>query len=170
MTRRSVFFRRPRRSHTPAATWPLLVVVSMFHLQNASAQERYEDGEFQVDASGTLLDWSPYGSFNNPPDAPGGGFDASAPRSGGNPQAYVRPQLTSVTVPLGGMWSVWGFLINDQAVYDPASLGAIERIDFDFDSRIPPGGRGSRAVSLGPSRRRWRRRKKCRTVARRCSL
>jgi hypothetical protein len=114
----------------------------------AAAQERYEDGAFDVDGGGVLVDWSIYGSFNDPPDAPGGGYDAAAPRSGGNHGAFLRPVLTSVTVPMGGMWAVWGILINDQAVYNPATMGPIERIDFDFDSRLPPGERGSRAVSL----------------------
>jgi len=148
MTRPSVHLSPLPRLHPASATLSFLVLALLVQAQSAAAQEHYEDGLFEVDGDGVLVDWSVYGSFNDPPDAPGGGYDASAPRSGGNPQAYLRPQLTSVTVPPGGMWAVWGILINDQAVYDPANLGAIERIDFDFDSRVPPESRGSRAVSI----------------------
>ncbi len=131
-----------------SATTLLLCVAVLGWATAAAAQERYEDGTFEVDGDGVLVDWSIYGSFNDPPDAPGGGFDAAAPRSGGNHGAFIRPVLTSVTVPMGGMWAVWGILINDQAVYDPGTLGPIDRIDVDLDARLPPGGRGSRAVSL----------------------
>ena len=69
-----------------------------------------------------------------------------APRSGGNPGAFLQSQLTSVSVPAGG-WIVWGILINEDAKYEPAS-GAIERIDFNLDGKLPAGASGSRAVSL----------------------
>lgn len=143
-----VFMRPLPRIRTLQATLPFLVAVLLMQAQGADAQQQYEDGAFDVDGDGVLIDWSVYGPFIDPEGAPGGGVDASAPRSGGNPEAYLRPQLTSVTVALGESWAVWGVHINDEAVYDPASLGAIERVDFDFDSRVPPGGRGTRALSF----------------------
>lgn len=148
MTRTSVSMSPLPRIRTLSATLPFLLVVSLVQAQSAIAQERYDDGTFDVDGQGTLTGWSIYGPFFRPEDALGAGVDPSAPRSGGNPGAFLRSQITSVPVPQGESWVVWGILINDNAVYEPGSLGAIERIDFDFDARLPPGARGNRVVSL----------------------
>jgi MYXO-CTERM domain-containing protein len=122
----------------------LVVVAVLVHAQSAAAQSVYEDGAFDLD------DWTVHGPFVVPEGDPGGGVDASAPMGGGNPEAHLRFQLTGVSVPLGNSSVVWGILINDQAVYDPGdgALGAIERVDFDFDGRLPAEGRGNRAVTL----------------------
>jgi hypothetical protein len=131
---------------TLPAALPFLVVVCLMPVQRAFAQATYEDGDFDVDGDGVLIDWSIYGPFVDADNATGADVDALAPRSGGNPGAFLRSQLTSVSVPAGG-WVVWGFLINEAAEYDPGS-GAIERVDFDLDAKLPSGARGSRAVSL----------------------
>jgi MYXO-CTERM domain-containing protein len=130
------------------AALPLLLSVPLLQAQSGVAQGPYFDGTFAVDAQGTLTDWSIYGPFVSPQDSPDADVDASAPRSGGDPGAFLRVQLTSASVPRGESWVVWGILINEEAVYDPGSLGAIDKIDFDFDARLPPGERGQRVVSL----------------------
>jgi hypothetical protein len=105
-------------------------------------QTTYEDGTFD------LLNWTEFGPFKFPPDAPGGDLEASQITSGGNPGSHLRFGIQGVSVPLGESSIAWGHLISDQAVHDPASVGAIERIDFGFDGRLPSGGRGNRAVTL----------------------
>jgi hypothetical protein len=134
------------RIRTLSATVPFLVAVCLVPAQRARAQASYEDGDFDVDGDGVLLDWSIYGPFVQPEDATGADFNVSAPRSGGNPDAFLRSELTSVSVQSGG-WIVWGILINEDAEYDPAS-GAIERVDFNLDAKLPAEAAGSRAVSL----------------------
>lgn len=136
------------RIRTLCVTLPCLVMVPLLEAQSAVAQERYEDGTFEVNEKGELTTWTINGPYFAPEDAEGADVGASAPRTGGNPGAFLRSQVTSVPVQAGQSWVVWGIFINTQAVYDPGSLGAIERVDFDFDSRLPEGARGSRAVSL----------------------
>ncbi len=117
-------------------------------VQHAWAQQTYEDGSFDVDGD-ILTAWSLYGPFFAPEDAVGADVGATAPRNGGNPDAFLRVRVTSVPVPRGESWIVWGLFIQDEAVYDPATLGAIEQIDFGFDARLPPDARGGvPAISL----------------------
>lgn len=148
MTRPCVSMGSVPRIWTLRVTLACIVMVPLLATQSAVAQERYEDGTFEVDQEGVLTNWTINGPFFRPQEAQGADVGASAPRTGGNPGAFLRSQVTSVPVPAGESWVVWGIFINDQAVYDPGSLGAIERVDFDFDSRLPEGTRGSRAVSL----------------------
>jgi hypothetical protein len=105
-------------------------------------QTIYQDGTFD------LASWTEFGPFILPPDVPGGDVEASQITTGGNPGSHLRFAVQGVSVPLGESSVVWGHLISDQAVHDPASVGAIERIDFRFDGRLTPGGRGGRAVTL----------------------
>ena len=144
---RSSLFAKPYRSQTLRGLL-LATLLLTLHLSTSAAQEQYEDGTFDVDGNGALVDWSPFGPFLDANNPTGGGYGASAPRSGGNPGAHLQSELTTPSVPLGESWGVWGILINDQAVYDPSTMGAIERIDFDFDARVPVGTFGTRAVSL----------------------
>lgn len=113
--------------------------------QSAVAQAVYEEGTFDLDH------WTWFGPFATPEDDT---YDdtpavhASARTSGGNPAGYLRFGATGVAVPLGSSTVTWAMLINDQAVYDPQALGAIERVDFDIDARVPPEGRLQRVVTI----------------------
>jgi cysteine-rich repeat protein len=92
--------------------------------------------------------WTEWGPFIVPPNVPGGDVGASHGTDGGNPGGHLRFGIQGVSVPRGESTTVWGHLVSDQAVHDPASRGAIGRIDFSFDGRLPPGGLGNRAVTL----------------------
>jgi len=109
--------------------------------QTSAAQMVYEDGTFD------LGNWSEHGAFLSPA-GPGGRVDSLQLTSGGNPGNHLRFEIEGVSVPLGTNSSVWGILIRDPSVYDPANLGPIQSIDFAFEGRRPPGSRGSRVVTL----------------------
>ena len=115
----------------------------VFVSQASLAQSVYEDGTFD------LTDWSEYGPFLSPGDLMGqGDVTSSQILSGGNPGEHLRFEVVGASVPMGTATSVWGILINDTQVYDPAAAGAIDRIDFNFDARRMPGSAGSRVVTL----------------------
>lgn len=105
-------------------------------------QTTYEDGTFD------LANWTAVGPFKSPPGAPGGELAAAQIASGGNPGSHLRFSIHGVQVPDGNSSVAWGHLISDQAVHDPMAAGAIDRIDFRFDGRLPPGSVGNRALSL----------------------
>jgi hypothetical protein len=119
------------------------LIVLLAPATRAVAQTVYEEGDFE------LATWTVFDPFITPQNNLGGGdFDAATPTSGGNPDGYLRLTLTGVAVEMGNSSLVWALLINDDAEYEPGTLGAIERVDFDFDARLPPEGRGNRAVTL----------------------
>jgi len=119
------------------------LVVLLAPAKSAVAQTVYEEGNFD------LATWTVFGPFITPEENLGGGdFDVEAPTSGGNPDGYLRLKVTGVAVELGTSSLVWALLINDDAEYEPGTPGAIERVDFDFDARLPPGARGNRAVTI----------------------
>ena len=120
-----------------------VLLVLLVPAQGAVAQTVYEEGTFD------LAHWTLFGPFTTPEDNLGGpDTDAHTPTSGGNPGGYLRFSVTGAAVPIGGSTVTWALLINDQAEYDPGSLGAIERVDFDFDGRVPPEDRLNRVVTL----------------------
>jgi hypothetical protein len=144
MTRPIVFARLLSRIQTPSPASPFVLIVSLMLTQSAAAQ-KLEDGTFDPD------DWNERGPFILPDDVPGGDVDSSQLTTGGNPDHHLRFLIEGVSVPLGESSQAWGLLINEneQAIYDPMSAGLIERIDFEFDARLPPDDiRGNRAVSL----------------------
>lgn len=144
MTRPIVFARLSSPIQTPSPAWPFVLIVSLMLTQSAAAQT-LEDGTFDPD------DWNERGPFILPADVPGGDVDSSQLTTGGNPDHHLRFLIEGVSVPLGESSQAWGLLINEneEAIYDPTSAGPIERIDFDFDARLPPDDiRGNRAVSL----------------------
>lgn len=123
------------------------LVVLLAPAQSAVAQTVYEEGTFD------LGHWRNLGPFSTPEDDTLDGTPATGaetPSSGGSPGGYLRFSVTGVAVPIGSSTVAWAMLINDQAVYNPQdpSLGAIERIDFDLDARVPPEDRLQRIVSL----------------------
>jgi hypothetical protein len=120
------------------------LVVLLVPAQGAVAQTVYKEGNFD------LTNWSLFGPFPTPEGTEDnrGAADARAPISGGNSGGYLRFSVTGVTVPIGSSTVTWALLINDQAEYDPGSLGALERVDFDFDGRVPPEDRLNRVVTL----------------------
>jgi MYXO-CTERM domain-containing protein len=123
------------------------LVVLLVPAQGAVAQTVYEEGAFD------LGHWRNLGPFSTPEDDTFDGTPATGaetPSSGGYPGGYLRFSVTGVAVPIGSSTVAWAMLINDQAVYNPQdpSLGAIERIDFDLDARVPPEDRLQRVVSL----------------------
>lgn len=121
----------------------LALLLLLGPVKSAGAQTVYEVGNFD------LAKWNLAGHFITPEDNLGGGdFDAAAPANGGNPGGHLRTTITGVAVELGQSSLVWTVFINDEAEYAPVSLGALERVDFDFDARLPPEGRGNRAVTL----------------------
>jgi hypothetical protein len=144
MTQPVVFARLSSPIQTPSPAWPFVLIVSLMLTQSAAAQT-LEDGTFDPD------DWNERGPFILPADVPGGDVDSSQLATGGNPDHHLRFLIEGVSVPLGESSQAWGLLINEneEAMYDPTSAGPIERIDFDFDARLPPDDiRGNRAVSL----------------------
>ena len=90
MTRPSVSTGPLPRLRTLCVTLPCLVTVLFLGAQSAIAQERYEDGTFEVDDEGMLTTWTINGPFFAPEDAEGADVGASAPRTGGNPGAFLR--------------------------------------------------------------------------------
>jgi len=123
------------------------LIVLLVPAQSAVAQTVYEEGTFD------LGHWRNLGPFSTPEDDTFDGTPATGaetPSSGGSPGGYLTFSVTGVAVPIGSATVTWAMLINDQAVYDPQdpSLGAIERIDFDLDARVPPEDRLQRIVTL----------------------
>jgi hypothetical protein len=144
MTRPTELARLLSQIETLSAAVPFVVIASLMLTQNAAAQ-KLEDGTFDPE------DWTPRGPFILPDDAPGGDVDWSQLTTGGNPDHHLRFLIEGVSVPLGESSQAWGILINEnaEAVYDPEDVGSIQRIDFEFDARLPPDDiRGNRAVSL----------------------
>jgi len=120
-------------------------LVFLLTARSAVAQEVYEEGTFDVDH------WTSFGPFATPADDTYDGTPATSaqtPANGGNPGGYLRFGVTGMAVPLGSSTVTWAMLINDQAEYDPQSLGAIERLDFDLDARVPPEARLQRVVTI----------------------
>jgi hypothetical protein len=141
MTRPIVF----ARSLSPIHVLPAFVFVASLMLPQTAAAQEIEDGTFDPG------DWTQHGPFILPADVPGGDVDSSQLTTGGNPEHHLRFLIEGVSVPLGESSQAWGILINEnaEASYDPTRAGPIERIDFDFDARLPPDDiRGNRAVSL----------------------
>jgi uncharacterized membrane protein YgcG len=123
----------------------LSLIVLLVPAQSAVAQAVYEEGTFD------LGHWTSFGPFSTPEDDTYDGTpdtSAQTPASGGNPGGYLRFGATGVAVPLGSSTVTWAMLINDQAEYDPQSLGAIERVDLDIEARVPPEGRLQRVVTI----------------------
>ncbi|MBW1906429.1 MAG: hypothetical protein JRJ24_14200 [Deltaproteobacteria bacterium] len=144
MTRPTVFAGLLSPIQTLSTALSFVLVTSLMLTQNAAAQ-KLEDGAFDPE------DWTDRGPFILPDDVPGGAVDWSQLTTGGNPDHHLRFLIEGVSVPLGESSQAWGLLINEneQAIYDPMSAGLIERIDFEFDARLPPDDiRGNRAVSL----------------------
>lgn len=110
----------------------------------AQAQKVYSDTEFDFAAN-----WSLYGPYVLPPDAPNGGFVAEQSLSGGQPGAHLQLTMTRPTAPLGTAVAVWGAVINDTMVWDPAGQadGPLGRLDFRIDAR--DGGAWTLAVRQG---------------------
>lgn len=123
------------------------LIVLLVPAQSAVAQTVYEESTFD------LGHWRNLGPFSTPADDTFEGTPATGaatPSSGGNPGAYLRFSVTGVAVPMGGSTVTWAMLINDQAEYNPqdSNLGAIERIDFDLDARVPPEDRLQRVLTI----------------------
>lgn len=124
------------------------LIVLLVPVQSAVAQTVYEEGTFD------LGHWRNLGPFSTPED--GDDFEgtpatgAETPSSGGNPASYLRFSVTGVAVPTGSSTTAWAMLINDESAYDPQGpdLGAIGRVDFDLDARVPPEDRLQRVVTL----------------------
>jgi len=130
---------------SPIQTLPAFVFVASLMLPQTAAAQKIEDGTFDPG------DWTQHGPFILPDDVPGGDVDWSQLTTGGNPDHHLRFLIEGVSVPLGESSQAWGILINEnaEAVYDPEDVGSIQRIDFEFDARLPPEDlRGNRAVSL----------------------
>lgn len=80
----------------------------------------YQEGEFAPS------DWSLTAILS--PSENGPTYSATRPSTGGNPGAYVR-----VSYSLSPGWSVRVLHLATTATYDPASQGAIYRVDFSED-------------------------------------
>jgi uncharacterized repeat protein (TIGR01451 family) len=120
----------------------LFVTVCLLAASVADAQT-FRDGDFDLEQNWSLSD-----PFLFPDDLVGGNVDALQLSGDGNPDNYLRFEIEGVPVPLGTATQAWGILINAAAAYDPSFSGPIQTVDFDFDGRRPPGGRGSRVVAL----------------------
>jgi len=149
MTRLTAMTGVPERTQGPGlriiGTMAIGLIVFLVPARSAVAQTVYEEGTFD------LGHWTSFGPFSTPADDTYDGTPATsaqAPTSGGNPGGYLRFGVTGVAVPLGSSTVTWAMLINDQAEYDPQSLGAIERLAFDIEARVPPEGRLQRVVTI----------------------
>ncbi len=119
-------------------------VIGMLASSLALAETVYSDTEFDFEN-----DWSLYGPYIIPDDAPNGGFSAEQSPVNGNPGAHLEVTMTRPTADLGTAVAVWGAVINDTFVWDPAaqSDGPLGRVDFQIDAW--DGGAWSLAVKQG---------------------
>jgi hypothetical protein len=110
----------------------------------ALAEMAYSDTEFDFKNQ-----WSLFGPYIIPDDAPSGEFSAQQVLVNGNPDAHLEVTMTRPTVDPGKSAAVWGAVINDTFVWDPAaqSNGPLGRLDFLLDVR--DGGAWSLAVKQG---------------------
>ena len=126
---------------------PLLTLAGLIGLlagPMALAEMEYSDTEFDSENQ-----WSLLGPYFIPVDAPNGGFSMQQVLVNGNPDAHLEVTMTRPTVDLGESAAVWGAVINDTFVWDPAaqSDGPLGRLDFLLDVR--DGGVWSFAVKQG---------------------
>ena len=150
MLRPTVFAGTLRLIWTMPRALPFVAASVLLLPQNAAAQTIYEDGTFELGTAGAGgQGWTERGPFALPEEAGPGDMDSEQLATGGNPDSHLRFTIAAESVPMGESSQAWGILINEDAAYDPATLGAIERVDFDFDARLPPNDvRGNRVVSL----------------------
>ena len=107
----------------------------------AQSEKIFSDTEFDFES-----DWSLYGPYIIPADAPNGGFTAEQSLVNGHPGAHLSVTMTRPTVGLGQASAVWGAVINDTLSWDPAESadGPLGRLDLLIDAR--DGGAWTLAV------------------------